>query len=103
MPVLYPRLRIFSNSSLVLDDAIRVVEEASKRSIIISLEYHNNTLTDTLESTLNLLEAVDSPYFQSFWQPVPAGTWYVRFRADHESDWFIRDIAFWSRSVAQPD
>ncbi|MCB0031977.1 MAG: hypothetical protein KDE28_28905 [Anaerolineales bacterium] len=45
----------------------------------------------------------DENSFQSFWQPVPAGTWYIRFRADNESDWFIRDIALWSRSVAQPD
>lgn len=53
----------------VLDDAMRVAEQATQRSIIVSLEYHNNTLTDTLESTLDLLETVNSPSLQTFWQP----------------------------------
>ncbi len=53
----------------ILDDAFRIVEQASQRSIIISLEYHANTLTDSLDSTLDLLKTIDSPYFQTFWQP----------------------------------
>ena len=53
----------------VIDDARRIVELAASRSIIISIEYHNNTLTDTLDSTLDLLSAVDHPNFRTYWQP----------------------------------
>ncbi|MCA9914973.1 MAG: sugar phosphate isomerase/epimerase, partial [Anaerolineae bacterium] len=53
----------------VLQDAFRVVEQAAKRSITISLEFHAGTLTDNLDSTLSLLNTVNSSYFQSFWQP----------------------------------
>lgn len=53
----------------VIDDARRVIEKAAARSLCISLEYHNNTLTDTLESTLSLLNAVNHDKFRSFWQP----------------------------------
>ena len=49
---------------------------------------------------LQTQEAFDENSFQSFWHPVPAGTWYVRFRADNESDWHIRDISIWSPYVA---
>ncbi len=53
----------------VIEDARHVVEQAAQRSITISLEYHSHTLTDTLASTLDLLQTVDSPLFRTFWQP----------------------------------
>lgn len=51
----------------VVDDARRIVALAESRSMLISLEYHNNTLTDTLDSTLDLLSSVR--YLHTFWQP----------------------------------
>ena len=53
----------------VIDDAKRIVDLAEKRNLTISLEYHNNTLTDTLASTQNLLESVNHPRLKTYWQP----------------------------------
>jgi len=53
----------------VIDDAHRVVALADARSLTLSLEYHQNTLTDTLDSTLDLLNAVQHDKFRTFWQP----------------------------------
>jgi len=53
----------------VIEDAQRVTDLAKKRDLIISLEHHNNTLTDTTDSTLDLLKAVNSPHFRTYWQP----------------------------------
>ncbi len=48
---------------------------------------------------LQTQEVTDESSFQNYWHPVPAGTWYVRFRADNESDWHVRDISIWSPNV----
>ena len=42
---------------------------AAAKGLTVTLECHNNTLTDTLESTLQLLEEVDSPALRCGWQP----------------------------------
>lgn len=42
---------------------------AEQEGVILGLECHNWTLTDTKESALALMQAVDSPAFQMFWQP----------------------------------
>ena len=36
---------------------------------MLCMECHNNTLTDTKESALALMEAVHSPAFRMYWQP----------------------------------
>jgi sugar phosphate isomerase/epimerase len=51
----------------VLEDAARVVALANQRNLTICLEYHNNTLTDTLASAQTLLDGVDQ--LRTFWQP----------------------------------
>ena len=74
-------IRVWANSgiesSATLSDAdrARVVEDlknavalAAKRGIIVATEFHPNTLTDTLESTLQLLAEVPGLY--TYWQPV---------------------------------
>ncbi|GGD83433.1 sugar phosphate isomerase/epimerase family protein [Paenibacillus nasutitermitis] len=53
----------------VIADIIRVANQAQQENIRIHLEYHANTLTDTLESTLALLEAVGHPNVGTNWQP----------------------------------
>ena len=53
----------------VYADARRAAQWAAERGISISLEYHQNTLTDTLQSTLALLQAVDHPNLHTYWQP----------------------------------
>lgn len=53
----------------VVDDARRIVDMASSRNIQVGLEYHENTLTDTLESTQQLLNDVHHNHLLTFWQP----------------------------------
>lgn len=43
-------------------------EAAAKRGLTVSLEWHRNTLTDTCESTLGLLDQVSHPALRSYWQ-----------------------------------
>lgn len=50
-------------------DAQRIVTMAAKRKIQVGLEYHQNTLTDTLESTQTLLNDVGHDNLLTFWQP----------------------------------
>ncbi len=53
----------------VIDNARRIVEQASERNIIVSLEHHENTLADTPGTTMKLLNAIQSDYMRSHWQP----------------------------------
>lgn len=63
----------------VVSETRRIADAAAKRNISISYEYHRNTLTDTLASTLNLLEAVDHENVYTYWQPRVA----TSFMDDH--------------------
>lgn len=53
----------------VVKDAKRVAELAAASGLSISLEYHANTLTDTPESTIQLMNEIDSPFVLLYWQP----------------------------------
>ncbi|QDY69213.1 sugar phosphate isomerase/epimerase family protein [Qingshengfaniella alkalisoli] len=46
---------------------------AQDAGLVLSLEYHGNTLTDTLQSTLDTLATVNHPALTSYWQPRKAG------------------------------
>jgi sugar phosphate isomerase/epimerase len=53
-------------------DAVRdYAELAATRSVALSIEYHRDTLTDTLASALRLLHDVNHPNCFTYWQPVP--------------------------------
>lgn len=45
------------------------VDEAEAAGLRVALEFHPNTLTDTVRSTLNLLEQVDRDTLGTYWQP----------------------------------
>jgi sugar phosphate isomerase/epimerase len=47
----------------------RIADLAAAQGIAIAYEYHGNTLTDSLDSALALLRAVDHPNVRAFWQP----------------------------------
>lgn len=53
----------------VVADVRRVAEMASREGIVVALEYHRNTLTDTPESTCGLLESCAHPNLRTYWQP----------------------------------
>lgn len=42
---------------------------AAEHGIGIGLEFHGGTLTDRIESTLQLLDEVDAPALSTYWQP----------------------------------
>ena len=44
-------------------------ESAADHGLSVALEFHRQTLTDTLASTLDLLDSVDHPALLSYWQP----------------------------------
>ena len=46
-------------------------EAAARANVTVSLEFHRETLTDTLASTLDLLAQADHPNLFTYWQPRP--------------------------------
>ena len=58
--------------SRVVEESRRLAELAADRGMRIAYEFHGGTLTDTLASTLDLLQAVEHPAVSTYWQP-PVG------------------------------
>lgn len=54
----------------VVDALRRAVDSAAAHDIGVALEYHRNTLTDTVESTVDLLDSVGAG-LSTYWQPFP--------------------------------
>lgn len=50
-------------------DARHIAKQAEAHGLTIDLEFHSSTLTDTVESALQLLEEMDAPNVRSYWQP----------------------------------
>ncbi|WP_426996055.1 sugar phosphate isomerase/epimerase family protein [Pseudarthrobacter sp. N5] len=53
----------------VVEDAQRIAGLAASHGLDIAFEYHGGTLTDSVESTLKLMEEVDRPNVGTYWQP----------------------------------
>lgn len=53
----------------IVDDALRIAGLAEANGMTIDYEFHSHTLTDTLESTLRLLEETKHPNIRCNWQP----------------------------------
>ena len=58
----------------IVQESRRIAELAAQAGVGISYEYHGNTLTDTRESAVALLQAVDHPNMTCFWQPAQKTT-----------------------------
>lgn len=56
----------------VISDAIRIAKLAKEEKIDIAFEYHDNTLTDTIDSALQLIKEINQPNVYLYWQP-PVG------------------------------
>lgn len=54
--------------SAVAEDLLRCADLARSAGITLSLEYHSNTLTDTVESTLQLLDEAKHDSLYTYWQ-----------------------------------
>lgn len=52
----------------VVDDTQRIAELAAQENVQVAYEFHGGTLTDSGESAVKLLRAVDAPIY-SYWQP----------------------------------
>jgi len=56
----------------LIEELSRAAEIAGSYNIVLNLEWHKNTLTDTNRSGLDVLEKVGSPYLRTLWQPTQA-------------------------------
>jgi 3-dehydroshikimate dehydratase len=75
-----PRIRVWAGETPSTDagakawddvvaDAQRISDVAARDGLEIAFEYHSGTLTDTAETTLELLARVDRPNVGTYWQP----------------------------------
>jgi 3-dehydroshikimate dehydratase len=48
----------------------RVARQAAAQNVNVALEFHRNTLTDTNESTAQLLQEINQPNLYTYWQPM---------------------------------
>ena len=62
----------------LISELERSVSVAESYNIVLNLEWHKNTLTDTNESGLDTLRQVSSPYLRTLWQPTQALTFEER-------------------------
>ncbi|MFA6659176.1 MAG: sugar phosphate isomerase/epimerase [Victivallaceae bacterium] len=53
----------------VVDDLLRIADIAEKSDVVITIEYHGGTLTDTHVSVGELLKRADHPGVMFSWQP----------------------------------
>ena len=49
----------------------KAVSLAEENGVILCLECHRRSYTETKEGALELMEAIDSPNFRMYWQPNP--------------------------------
>lgn len=75
-----PRIRVWAGSigsaaaneqhrDRLVADAERIGRLATSSGVDVGFEFHGNTLTDTLESTLDLMSRLDGSGVGSYWQP----------------------------------
>jgi sugar phosphate isomerase/epimerase len=53
----------------VVQDSVRIAEQAQAAGLTVAYEYHGNTLTDASDSALQLLREVDHGAMRTYWQP----------------------------------
>ncbi len=53
----------------VVSDSLRIGDQADQEGLSVAYEFHGNTLTDTYDSALKLLNAVDHDAVKTYWQP----------------------------------
>lgn len=56
----------------LVENTQKMADEAAKYGIVISFEYHHNSLTETAESAIKFIEAIDRENVKTHWQPTGA-------------------------------
>lgn len=55
--------------AILFDHCRRAAKKAEEENVILCLECHRNTYTETKEGALELMEYVNSKHFRMYWQP----------------------------------
>ncbi|HUX59347.1 MAG TPA: TIM barrel protein [Bacteroidales bacterium] len=55
---------------MVLDETLKIADEAGRSGIGLAFEFHENTLNDSYEACCELLTDLNHPVVNTFWQPV---------------------------------
>lgn len=53
----------------IVENTVYMAEQAAKHGIVIGFEYHHNTLTETVDSAIELVKKADSKNAGLYWQP----------------------------------
>lgn len=53
----------------IISESKKAAKIAEDAGVVLCMECHNRSFTNTLEGALALMKAVDSPAFRMFWQP----------------------------------
>lgn len=59
---------------MIIEEAKKAALLAEEAGVIVCTECHRNTMTQTKEFALELMEGVNSPAFRTYWQPNPSIT-----------------------------
>lgn len=70
----------------------KAAEIACREDVILCMECHGNTYTNTKEAALELMKVVDSPCFRMYWQP-------NQFRTEEENRAYIRLLKDYTKHV----
>ena len=73
-------------------DCRKVAAMAEAEGVTLCMECHNGTVTDWKEGALTLMQAVDSPAFQMYWQP-------NQLRTVEENLAYVSLLAPWTKHI----
>jgi len=81
--------------SKVVDDSYRIADIAEEAGLSIAYEFHNNTLTDTNDSAVQLLKDVEEKEIGTYWQPLSSDVDYCRKGLERILPWLYNIHAYW--------
>ncbi len=55
--------------SSIISEAKRAAQIAEREGVVLCMECHKNSFTNSVEGALKLMESVNSPAFRMYWQP----------------------------------
>lgn len=79
----------------VVKESRTIADLAERAGLTVSFEYHGNTLTDTNESALKLLQEVNHPNIRTLWQPPVDQDFHARLQGlEQVSPWLTNVHVF---------